>query len=216
MAIKKLFSLLGFAAFFCLTFSASVLVAQIAVEEKAAPPDSLFPKSIIGTWRLNDIESDDVIAKMADMLQRKNNVMNDEMDEAKQAEMPALSISLFPADMLMLVTDSDADITINEFFRDVIKTRMVLTDGNRREFSLARGAKFSVTATRTNDKLSVETISPRGNIVIETFALSEGGSKLIVILVIEDSGLQQLLTLRRVYDRALVNISVEDEIEEIY
>lgn len=203
MSIKKLFMFLSCAAIFCFTFSASAVVAQIVNENKSALSDALFPKGIAGEWRLDNTESDDVIAKLREALQRKNNAPNDDNDTAKNVDLPAISISPFPAETLILATDNKSEVTIKEVFADIIEMRKMLTDGSRREFKLAVGGNVSVTATRKNDWLNVETISPRGNKMVETFALASSGSHLIVTLRIEDSRAREIFTLRRIYERAL-------------
>lgn len=201
MSIKKLCMFLSCAAIFCFTFSASIVIAQAVNQGKALLSDALFPKGIAGEWRLNDAASDDVIAKMREALQRRNDAPKDDAAEAAKAGLHAISISIFPADTLILETGGESEVTIKELFADVIETRKMLSDGSRREFEIASGAKASVTATRKGDLLSVETVSPRGNKMIETFALAPGCSRLIGTLRIENSRAQDVLTLRRVYER---------------
>ncbi len=201
MTIKNLFVFLSCAAIFMFTFSASLAVAQMFAEEKPAQSDSFFPTGIAGAWHFNVAESDDVLTKIGELLKSRDAAPIDEKSDAKQSEQPAVSISIFAPDALIL-SDGDADqITINEIFKSLIETRTVSVDGALREYEIYPGAKLAITATGKTDGLTIETVSPRGNKMTETFRLASGGAKLIVVVRVERPGTREVLNLRRVYER---------------
>lgn len=202
MTTKNLFALLSCAAIFIFTFSASFAVAQIFdKEEPTALSDSFFPAGITGAWRLNTAESDDVLTKISELLKHRNDAPTKEPDHAKLAEQPPVSISLFAPDALILSNGDSGEMTINEIFRSVIETRTVIVDGTLREYEIYLGAKVSITASGKIDGLTVETVSPRGNKMTETFRLASGGAKLIVVVRVERLRTGEVLNLRRVYNR---------------
>ncbi len=201
MTIKKLFVFLSYGAIFCFTLSASFAIAQIFDKEKQPPSDSFSPTGIAGAWRLNAAESDDVLTKIGELLKDRDAAPTDEKSGAKQSGQPAVPISLFAPDALILASGGADEMTINEIFKSVIETRTVSTDGILREYEIVPGARLTVTATRKTDGFTVGTVSPRGNKRTETFRLASGGAKLIVVVRVEHPGTSEVLNLRRVYDR---------------
>lgn len=201
MTTKNLFALLSCAAIFIFTFSASIAVAQIFDREKPAQSDSVFPTRIAGAWRFNVAESDDVLTKIGELLKDRDTMSPDEKNDSKQSEKPALLISLFAPDALILANGDASEMTINEFFKTVIETRTVSVDGALREYEIYPRANIAVTATQITDGFTVETVSPRGNRMTETFRLASGGSKLIVAVRVERLRTHEVLNLHRVYDR---------------
>ena len=103
-----------------------------------------------------------------------------------------------------MLIGGENEMTINEFYPDIVSTRTFITDGVT-HISQANNADIAVSATREKNKLSIETLSPRGNQMIETFELSADGSKLKIIIRITDSNFQELLTLHRTDDRAILD-----------
>ena len=212
MTTKNLFAFISCAAIFIFTFSASFAVAQIFDEEKPALSDSFFPTGITGAWRFNAAESDDVLTKIGELLKgREEDAPTDKKSDAKQPELPAVSISLFAPDALILANGDADEMTINEIFKSVIQTRTVSVDGTLREYEIIPGANLAITATRKTDGLTIETVSPRGNKMTETFRLATGGAKLIVIVRVEHLRTREVLNLRRVYDRAPADTSFVTE-----
>ena len=189
----------------------SIVVAQIAGEEKPAMSDSFFPTGVVGAWRFNAAESDDVLTKIGELLKGRDVAPTEEKSDAKQFEQPAVSISLFAPDALILANGDADEMTINEIFKSVIETRTVSVDGTLREYEIYPGAKLAITAIRKTDGLSIETVSPRGNKMTETFRLAPGGAKLIVVVRVEHPSTREVLNLRRVYDREPTDISFVPE-----
>ena len=67
-------------------------------------------------------------------------------------------------------------------------------------------ANFSITAIQENNFLKVETISPRKNKMTENLYARRWRKKtLIVNFILEDKQTREIFTLRRVYDRILLN-----------
>ena len=207
MTTKNLFAVLICTAIFISTFSASVAVAQMFAEEKPAQSDSFFPTGIAGAWHFNVAESDDVLTKIGELVKGRDAAPIDEKSDAKQSEQPAISISIFAPDALILSNGDADEMTINEIFKSVIETRTVSIDGALREYEIVPGAKLAITATGKTDGFTVETISPRGNKMTETFWLASGGEKMIVVVRIEHPGTSEVLNLRRVYNRAPTSTS---------
>ena len=206
MTTKNLFVILSCAAIFIFTFSASFAVAQIFDKEKPAQSDSFFPTGIAGAWRFNHAESDDVLTKIGELLKgREDDAPTDEKSDAKQSELPAVSISLFAPDAMILANGDADEMTINEIFKSVIETRTISVDGTSREYEIIPGAKIAIRATRKTDGLTIETVSPRGNKMTETFRLASGGAKLIVAVRVERLRTREVLNLRRVYEREPAN-----------
>ena len=75
-----------------------------------------------------------------------------------------------------------------------------ITDG-RIHFYHNNNAEVAVNALAKRNEITIETLSPRGNKMIETFELSDDSIKLKVTIRISDSNFKELLTLQRVYDR---------------
>lgn len=205
MAVKNLFVSLMCIAVFCFTLSVSIIIAQIGSEEKTPPLDSSFQTSIAGTWRLNRAESDDVSNKIGELLKDRNHAPIKQRSSAKQFEQPAFSISLFAPDAMILANGDAGDLTINEIFKSVIRTRTVSVDGILREYEIVPGANLAVSATRETERLTVETVSSRGNKMTETFQVEQNGSKLIIYLRVERIRTLEVLNLRRVYEREPTN-----------
>lgn len=158
--------------------------------------------SIAGAWRINFAESDNILVKAQAML--KNQL--EQTVEAKNTELkPTISISLFPPESLILAGENEREITINEGFNNFVLTRTILTDGKAR-IGEVEGVNYGVTATQKKDLLKIETISPRGNKMTELFVLTESGQKLIVTVRIEDSTSRELINLKRVYDRTILDV----------
>lgn len=207
MATKKLFVFLSYATVFCFTFFASISVAQIFDKEKTAQSDLFFPTGIAGAWHYNAAESDEVLTVIGKLSKERDAAAIDEKSDRKQSDQPVLSISLFAPDALILSNGDADEMTINEIFKTVIETRTVSVDGILREYEIVPGAKLAITATGKTDGFTVETISPRGNKMTETFLLAPGGAKLIVVVRIEHPRTNEVLNLRRVYNRAPADTS---------
>ena len=144
------------------------------------------------------------------MLQNESLTVNEQKIEKSAAEtnvLPAMSVSILPPDVIVLADDGDEkSITINENFNEIVYTRTVSTDGVKRFGEIQNGAVFTVAAARENDALTIETESPRGNRMIETYALAADGKKLTVALRFENEQAREIFTLRRVYDRILPDV----------
>ena len=207
MIAKKLFAFISCAALFVSTFSASLAVAQIFDEEKTAAYDSFFPSGIAGAWQFNSAESDRVLTVIGKLLDDRKAAATAEKSDRRQSGQPVVSISIFAPDAMILSSGDAGELTINEIFKSVIETRTVIVDGTLREYEIAPKAKVAVTATGKAEGFTVVTVSPRGSVMTESFRLASGGAKLIVVVSIEHSGTNEVLKLRRVYDRAAPDTS---------
>lgn len=158
--------------------------------------------SVEGVWNLNIVESDDPI-RIVENLIKKSFSNAGKTGLAEKSEKPGISISIFPPERLVLA-DGGNEMTINEFYTDVVLTRTFITDGQTHIYHVS-DADIAVNAIREMKKLSITTLSPRGNRMIETFDLSADGSKLKVTVRILDSNFQESLILHRIYDRAILD-----------
>lgn len=192
-----------------IAFSFLTVLFCVSVKAQNAGEKSLgilTTNKITGAWRINYAESDNPLSKMQALLQNKlSQSQNEKNISAKEEILPAMSVSLFPPGTLILAGD-EKSITVNEAFSEVVFTRTVLTDGKLHTGELRNGSNFSLTASKKSDFLKIETVSPRGNKMIETFELSNGGKRLIEILRFEDNASKEIITLRRVYDRKILDL----------
>jgi len=198
--MKSYFSLITF-SFFLVLFSISAR-AQTKTE---LPNDFLSAGKIIGAWRINYAESDNPLLKMQAMLQNRLD-QNPSEKTAKEETMPSLSISLVAPETLILAGEDEKSMTINEGYNELVFTRTVLTDAKARIGELSDGTRFLLTAAQEKDSLKVETVSPRGNKMIENYRLSGDGKKLTVTVRVETPESKELIILRRVYDRTILDV----------
>lgn len=206
MKLTKSFLLISVAAC-CLALTSTTVRAQIASGETSALPIFTTLNAVDGAWQINPGESDDVMQKLQGLLTAASGI---EKVNAQQSPLPMLSISLFPPETLVVASGDRNETTINEGFQDVVQTRTFQSDGAARMYELRQGASISVTAFEKNNLLTIETVSPRGNRMIETYELANGGHKLKVMIRIESPASQELLTLHRVYDRLAAIIPVAE------
>lgn len=185
-----------------ITFSFFLVLFSISAKAQTEKPaDFLAINKITGAWRVNYAESDNPILKMQTILQSKLGQPTNEKEE----NLPTMSVSLIAPENLILAGDEDS-ITINEGFDEIVFTRTISTNGKQRIGELSDGARFSLKAERERNYLQIETISPRGNKMFETYALSDKGKKLIVTLRFETPEAKEIMTLRRVYDRTILDL----------
>lgn len=191
-------------AFIFLAFVSAVQTqAQTAKASELNLPSNLWANAgITGAWRINYAESDNTVLKMQTLLQKQLA----ESAEAKKTETkPTISISLFPPETLVLVNENENQLTINEGFANVVLTRTVFTNGKTLIGNI-EGESFYISANKTKDSLKVETISPTGNRMTETYKISEDGKKMLETLRIEDGANKEIITLKRVYDRTILDV----------
>lgn len=170
--------------------------------------DVLAANKITGEWRINYAESDNPIAKLQSLLQNKLAQFSDEKNtNAENSALPTMSVSLVPPETLTLAGDDAQSITINEGFSQMVFTRTLTTDGKLRVGELQNGANFLIASTQKNNSLKVEIVSPSGNKMTENYALENGGKKLIVTVRFETAQGSEIMTLRRIYDRAVLDVS---------
>lgn len=199
-----------FAAIFCLMFFSCVFLngaaaAQSAINDNSGKLRALAGNGIDGAWQLNIAESDDPLEKMQELIQNIAGASNS-AENSNVKQLPPLSTSLFHPGTLTLAGSGKDQITINEGFQEVVQTRSILADGKTHSFELSPGANYTVTARRDDRILTVETISPRGNKMIETYEVESGGQKLKATIRIENTQARELITLHRTYNRTIIDI----------
>lgn len=165
--------------------------------------DQLTGNSVEGVWDLNINESDDLIKKIQTLIQ-KTFALSEKGESAEQTKIPGVSISIFPPERLVLA-GGENEMTINEFYPDVISTRTMKTEGQTQMYQAENNFYITVRARKEENKLLIETLSPRGNRMKETFEFFADGSKLKVSIQIFDLNFKELLTLQRIYDRAILD-----------
>lgn len=192
---------------FCFVWTFTAAKAQTPDGENAGATNLLIQKSVTGAWKINYEESDDIGMKIQSVLQSKMNISaSTETQNSKQMELPPLSISLIHPETLVLAATNNTELTINEGYKGFVQTRTIIADGKAHAYEMRAGVDYIVTANGKTDRLVVETQSPRGNLMIETYEITPAANKLKVTVRIEDGSAHELLTLRRVYDRTLPDI----------
>jgi len=177
--------------------------AQTAKAGESNLPSNLWTNAgITGAWRINYAESDNTLVKAQAFLR---NQLTQNADAQKNETQPTISISLFPPETLVLANENENAMTINEGYNNVILTRTILTNG-KTQIGELEGGNFLVSANRSKDRLAVETVSPRGNILTETFEIVDQGRKLNVTVRIEDAAHKEMITLKRVYERTILDL----------
>lgn len=202
--MNSYFSLITF-SFLLVLFSFSTN-AQTKTESL---PDALVSGKITGAWRINYAESDNPLLKMQAVLQSKLEQKTSEKTAEKEV-LPTMSISLIAPETMILAGEDESSITLNEGFNEIVFTRMIATDGKARIGEFADGSRFLLTAVQKKDLLEIETVSPRGNKMIETYKLSGDGKKLTVIIRVETPEGKELISLKRVYDRTILDVFSPD------
>ncbi len=191
-------SRLAFIPVFLFLF-ATLAGAQI-VQDKTNILNQLSGNKITGAWRIDPKESDDTLLKLEAAIRDQKSQVTGENSTS-----PPISVSVMPPESLILAGDSKT-ITINEGFADFVVTRTDLTDGIIHVRKIPDGAESKVSAKNEDGVLNVEIVSPLGNTLKESYSLADGGKKLIVLLRFEDKDSTELLTLRRVYNRATLDL----------
>lgn len=176
--------------FFCLFVTSFQTNAQTRETERAAPLNLWANASVAGVWRINYAESENALVKVQTLLKNQ-------LDQAAAAQntenKPTITISLFPPETLVLADENDKAMTTNEGFNNVILTRTVLMNG-KAQIGEIEGGNFIITAKQIKNQWLVETVSPRGNILTETFELRNEGRKLNVTVKVEDAAHKELIT----------------------
>lgn len=181
-------------------------IATLNLQAFAQQPATLTPTDVTGFWRLNVAESDDPIQKMNEFIRAASTAPVSE----KSKNLPPMTESIFHPDGLVVVA-GNGDVTINEVFKDVVETRSIYTDGVTRTFAVTAGANYSITAKRSSGVLVVETVSPRGNKMTETYEITAKGRKLSTAMRIDDTAGREVITIHRVYDRAVADFLGGDD-----
>lgn len=203
MKYNKFLSFFAVISFLTLSIFSFNIAAQSFEVKSSEFPDQLTSDSLEGVWGLNIAESDDPMQKVRTLIQ-KSFTNSDKTESAGQAEKPGISISMFPPEKLVLA-GSENEMTINEFYPDYISTRTYINDGLPHFYQANSDTEIAVSARQEKNKLLIETVSPRNNLMEETFELFANGNKLKVTVRISDANFQELLTLHRIYDRAILD-----------
>lgn len=198
--MKSYFSLITF-SFFLFLF----LISINAQAKTEAIPDVLVSGKITGAWRINYAESDNPLLKMQSILQSRLE-QNSPEKTSKEETLPSISISLVAPETLILAGDGERSMTISEGYNEIVFTRTVFTDAKARMGELSDGTRFLLTAAQAKDFLNLETVSPRGNKMIETYRLSADAKKLTITIRVETPEGKELITLKRVYDRTIPDV----------
>lgn len=195
-----------------ITFSFLLVLFSISInaQTKTEPiSDGLISGKISGAWRINYAESDNPLLKTQSILQSKLE-QNQSEKPVKEETAPALSISLVAPETLILAGEDEKSVTINEGYNEILFTRTILTDAKARIGELADGTRFLLTAAQEKGSLKVETVSPRGNKMTEIYQLSGDAKKLTVTVRVETPEAKELITLKRVYDRTIIDVFSAD------
>lgn len=190
MNSKNKFAIISCSTIFCFTFTVSMVAAQIVEGGETTVSDAPIA-TCTGTWRSNTAESDDMSANIGKLKTNRSNNPSADNSGSKEFELP---------DALILARGGKEELTINEIFKRVIKTRTFSFDGIRSEYETGAGVNLAIVATRKSDEMIVETISSRHRRT-ETFRVSRDRLRLILIIRIEDFETSKVINLYRLYDR---------------
>lgn len=187
---------------FCSAVSISAQSAgvQNSTDDSKDLLKSLFYGNMSGVWQINNKESDNVMEKLQKRIQIASNSSSEANESSKtNADLPLISVSLLPPEFLELEVGKET--AINENLQGVTQSRLLIADGVQRTIEMEPDVKISVRAIEKDGRLIVETISPRGNKMTETFNMNQDSNKLNVLIRVEDPKAGELLSLHRVYDR---------------
>lgn len=206
MLDKQLFIILSLLMIFGSSYGVSSALSQtIAANSSGSRNSNILKtelnKNIGGIWQINYDESDNPFDKIQKTIEQKGSLEPANGEETKS--LPTVSISLFPPEMLAL--EIGEGTLINEELKGITQTRLVYTDGVKRGVNLGAGANIFVTAAFKGSELKIETVSPRGNKMTETYALSPNGDKLRVFVQIDSPDDKEIIALKRVYNRVVEN-----------
>lgn len=198
-----------------LLFLAKMSLTQTAVNDPGAKPkitsvNELSGKQLTGAWKFNRADSDNALEQIRHLYPSAENEseINDD-----QAELSALAVLLFPCESMSLAGD-ETRITITEKFKDLTQSRSFIPDGKRRSKKQASGLDFAVTAVLKTGFLTIETTSPRGFRLIETYELlPDAAGKLKGQVRLTDAAGKEMVALRRGYDRMVLDLFLGDEKE---
>lgn len=181
--------------------------AQTTIKDNASLNNLLAAKDFGGKWRLDSSHSDDVLKKMREkMANSKQKVSVADNGLSSSTELPSLSISLLPPETLSIAAGAEKEITINEGYQNIVMTRTFSADGKAQNYEMRPGANFSVTTTRTGNKLAIITVSPRGNKMSEIYELAPNAMQMKVNVRIQEVSGKEIFSLLRVYDRVASDI----------
>ncbi len=197
--MRKISSLSAILLFLALSVFSINTAAQTSGYKQNELMNQLLGDSVEGVWELNIYESDDPIRKIQTLIERSLAMPENEVS-AKLVEIPKVSISIFPPERLVVERGGN-EMTINEFYPYEITTRTMKSDGQTHMYPAGNNFYIAVSVRRQGKKMLVETHSPSGNQMVETFELSADGSKLKVTIEISEPNVKDLFTLQRIYDR---------------
>ncbi len=203
MKFERNVSFFAIIAFLTLSVFSLNAAAQKPVDKPRELPLQLLGDSIEGIWDLNVSQSDDPLEKIRAMIQKPFS-FSDKAESNERTDVPPISISMFPPQRMVLASNK-GEITVNEFYPDHISTRTRKTDGIPDVYQSENNVYVAVRATREENRLWIQTVSPRGNRMLETFEIFDNGDKMKVTIQISDSDSRELLTLQRIYDRAILD-----------
>lgn len=201
----------GAAALLTLLFLASAAPAAALDDKNKTKP---APPNISGRWRLNKSQSDDPREKMRQAMSRGDFPGRPggggpgggpPPGGFPGGPPPGGDGGGFPGGMeaseALEIVQGDGELTINETgSSEVVRTRIVYTDGRKSEQSTP-GGRAEIKGKWKGSKLVVEIKPERGGKLTETYELAPSGGQLYVTTKIENERLPQAVSIRRVYDR---------------
>jgi hypothetical protein len=148
-----------------------------------------------GTWKLNQVESDNTKEKIEQAIGKKRGILGG-MKQKRISE----ALENVQAPETLNITQEGSQITIT---RPDGRARTLYTDGRSQQFKTQKGKTIEMSATQRPRQIVIETRTEgRSGKFIETYALAANGRKLNVTLRAEGERLSEPIVIRRVYDAA--------------
>ncbi len=183
-----------------------LVMTAIGSSAMAQPANNSKRRDLAGRWRLNR-----ELSASSDLLSPggvgdNEPVMNEHwalpVKDSQSGLASARVREVLDATSSLEIFQHGRELTINatgSFF--VVLTRTIYTDGRPSEQRFALGDKGESQAHWNKNQFIVETKTKRGPKLTETYELSRGGTRLYLLVKIENENWTRALLIRRVYDR---------------
>ena len=163
-------------------------------------------EGLTGTWMRNPDESDDPEEKTRAAGEGicnkatkggRGSFTEDIQQIQKQLQSSIASFVQFAE--TLIIDDEGKELLVDD---GVGRVRIFYLDGKKHKRQSPDGAKFETLSTRQGNRIIVDQ-KMKGGRIVETYALSEEGDRLVLTVRLEAKRLKEPLTLRNVYYREI-------------
>jgi hypothetical protein len=160
-----------------------------------------------GTWMRNPDESDDpdeATRAAAEEIFNKatkggRGIFTEDIQQIQKQLQSSIASFVQFADTL-IIDDEGKEFLVDD---GVGRVRIFYLDGKKHNRQSPDGAKFETLSTRQGNRIIVDQKIKGGGRIVETYALSEEGDRLILTVRLEAKRLKEPMTIRNVYDREI-------------